>query len=81
MSEKKQTAVRWLIEHQSNMPNLLHGNITLEEYQRVKDDIINKALQMEREQIEEAYKCGKIPAMFSFNTPTANEYYTDTYGE
>ena len=55
MTAKKQTAVMWLIEQQANMPNLLHGHPTLEEYQRVKEDIINKALQMEREQIEEAY--------------------------
>ena len=81
MSEKKQTAVMWLLEQQANMPNLLHGHPTLEEYQRLKENINNQALQIEREQIEEAYKCGKIPAMFSFNTPTANEYYTDTYGE
>ena len=77
MSEKKQTAVRWLIEHQSNMPNLLHGNITLEEYQRVKDDIINKALQMEREQIEEAYGSDQAPC----SEEDCKKYYTDTYGE
>ena len=69
MSEKKQTAVMWLI---SKFPSYV-----VKEYQ----DEFDKALQMERDQIEEAYKCGKIPAMFSFNTPTANEYYTDTYGE
>ena len=58
MTAKKQTAMMWLLEQQANMPNLLHGHPTLEEYQRVKEDIINKALKMEREQIEEAYGDG-----------------------
>lgn len=72
MSEKKQTAVMWLKER---LPSLFIDDSGHYE------ELFQQALQMEREQIEEAYKCGKIPAMFSFNTPTANEYYTDTYGE
>ena len=68
----KQTALQWL----NDELNKKYG-IELS----ADSEVFNKALQMERDQIEEAYKCGKIPAMFSFNTPTANEYYTDTYGE
>lgn len=60
MSEKKQTAVMWLLEQQANMYNLLQDNISLQNYQRVKEDIINKALQMERDQIEEAYADGYL---------------------
>ena len=72
MTKKKQTALQWL----NNELSKKYG-IELS----ADSEVFNQALQMERDQIEEAYKCGKIPAMFSFNTPTANEYYTDTYGE
>lgn len=81
MSEKKQTAVMWLIEQQATMQNLLNGNLTLENYQRVKDEIINKALQMEREQKEYDYSCGVIHAIKNPDKIDCKQYYTDTYGE
>lgn len=80
MTEKKQTAVMWLIEQQANMPNLLHGHPTLEEYQRVKEDIINKALQMEEYQIERAFDDGYCNGKDDPNNFN-EQYYTDTYGE
>lgn len=77
MTAKKQTAVMWLLEQQANMPNLLHGHPTLEEYQRLKENINNQALQIEREQIEKAYGWDRIPC----SEEDCKQYYTDTHGE
>ena len=83
MSEKKQTAVMWLLEQQANMPNLLHGHPTLEEYQRLKENINNQALQMEREHTEESLKRFLLWTGESQKSMEIilNQYYTDTYGE
>lgn len=51
MTAKKQTAVEWLaLQLYEQMQMKGDGNIF--------DDILNKALQMEREQIEKAYGDG-----------------------
>ena len=60
---KKQTAVQWLQSQYENCPESF-----------LTDDGFNKALQMEREQIEEAFDNG-IPF------EKGSEYYTQTYGE
>ena len=72
MSEKKQTAVEWLaLELYEKMQMKGDGNIF--------DDILNKALQMEREQIEEAH--GDDYNDTTESVITGSQYYTDTYGE
>lgn len=72
MTAKKQTAVMWLKER---LPSLFIDDSGHYE------ELFQQALQMEREQIEEAFKVGRIPALFSINIPQAATYYTDTYGE
>lgn len=51
----------------------------LENYK--EPDAINKALQMEREQIGYDYSCGVIHAIKNPDKIDHNQYYTDTYGE
>ena len=72
--EKKQTAVQWL-ERKMRMRQM-----TLYEFQ----ELFRKALQMEREQIEEAYNegychgvdvgCGRRP-----ESKNGEQYYTQTF--
>jgi len=62
--EKKQTAVQWIIE-QLQAP-----------CRGIPSHIIEQALQMEREQIEEAFKDGITG---DSKCVTATEYYTQTF--
>lgn len=65
--EKKQTAVQWLIE---NMP---------EDYRlALPYELVEQAIQMEREQIEEAFVAGDERGTndIPFN---AEQYYTQTF--
>jgi hypothetical protein len=66
MSDKKQTAVQWLIEEIKN-DSLLQAKST-EEW----NEIFRKAKQMEREQIVDAYNNGDLRS--------ADLYYKETYG-
>ena len=64
----KQTAVDWLLEELSD-----NGFSHLD----LATDIIEQAKEMEKEQIIEAFKHGKLPPIFvNFN---AEEYYNETY--
>lgn len=70
--EKKQTAVEWLI-HQLRLEGFIQNG----------DDLIlieHKALAMQREQIEEAFKHGNLPT-FMGELLTADNYYERTYGK
>jgi DNA invertase Pin-like site-specific DNA recombinase len=58
---KKQTAVEWIYDEWSR-----NGTIFIED--------LDKAKQMEREQIEEAYKEG-------WQALTAEQYYNETYSK
>ena len=61
----KQTAVEWLIEE-------IHKNI-----EWIPVPMQEKAKEMEKEQITEAFKHGKLPPLFiNFN---AEQYYNETY--
>jgi len=61
----KQTAVEWLVEK-------LDQN-----FDYVADTLIEQAKEMEKEQIIESFKHGKLPPIFvNFN---AEEYYNETY--
>lgn len=68
MSEKKQTAVMWLKER---LPSLFIDDSGHYE------ELFQQALQMEREQIEEAYGSDQAPC----SEEDCKKYYTDTYGE
>jgi hypothetical protein len=64
--EKKQTAVEWLIE-----------KLELDMYQDLDDNtikIIDQALEMEKEQIENAFNYGQIDLGME-----ADEYYNYTF--
>jgi hypothetical protein len=61
---KKQTAVEWLIENLD--VDLVDSQFT-----------IQQAKQMEREQIEEAYKADLHPC----SDEDAEQYYNETYGK
>ena len=63
--QNKQTAVQWLIE---NMP---------EDYRlALPYELVEQAIQMEREQIEEAYYVGKYEW---HKHETTEQYYTQTF--
>ena len=69
-NEKKQTAVEWLIEQYK-----LIGMITTAQ--------INKAKEMEKEQIKTAYECGSEDGISHLYRDTVNytseDYYKQTY--
>lgn len=67
MTAKKQTAVMWLVEQ---MPRSARSYYSKQ---------IQQALQMEREQIEEAH--GDDYNDTTESVITGSQYYTDTYGE
>jgi len=68
MSDKKQTAVQWLLEQwpilESQLPKA----------------IINQALEMEREQIVDAHLTGLIYTLEIEGSKQAERYYNETYG-
>ena len=69
MENKQQTAVEWLVENAEDFfGNLLSPSIT------------DKALQMEREQIEQAYRVGVEEDVYNNPLRTGTDYFNDTYG-
>ena len=75
MSDKKQTAVNWLIDR---LTERYVSDITPEEWFGIKW----QAKQMEREQIEDAFAESRLThPMAGFKHDTFNEYYDQTYGE
>jgi hypothetical protein len=76
MENKKQTAVEWmfdkLLEEGSN--GTLRWHLKYDIFK-----IFEEAKEMEKEQIEESFKHGRLPIMLgSFQ---AKDYYKQTYGE
>jgi hypothetical protein len=71
-TQKKQTAVEWLQSELIRIKNLKRDDM---------DEVIartfNQALQMEKEQIVEAFKHGELPELFV--NLNAEEYYEQTY--
>jgi len=64
----KQTAVEW-IQQQVKQQGITHYFSLTE--------ILEKAKEVEKEQIKEAFKHGKLPPLFiNFN---AEQYYNETY--
>jgi len=73
MNDNKKTAVSWLIKKLQNRQNGIFNGLP----HLSLDEIYSKALQIEREQIEEAYYEGK-----ENNPPRLDwEYYDQTYGK
>jgi hypothetical protein len=81
MSDKRKTAVEWLIQQltktERNVINKTFLQMNKSMASVILTDLFDQAKQIEREQIEEAYYEGKqnIPSK------TPNEYYDQTYGE
>jgi hypothetical protein len=70
---KKQTAIDWLGEQVKSKENQKSFSIL----QWLK--IIEKAKEMEKEQIEEAWKRGNLPTSLG-RVLTEKDYYNETYG-
>jgi hypothetical protein len=67
----KQTAVEWLFEQIP--PEWSSSRSAFDAYKQAKE--------MEKEQIINAYKVGKVEAKnFSISTMTGEKYYNETYG-
>ncbi len=72
----KQTALQWYIKQ---CENIKYNPLEKNGYTIAKEKVINQALQMEREQIEEAYGDGLNAHRVDFCN--RNEYYQKTYGK
>ena len=66
--ENKQTAVEWLREQYDNNPESF-----------ITEDVFEKALQMEKEQLKDAYFIGGHN-MKNNRYKGMHEYYNETYG-
>ena len=64
--EKKQTAVEWLMD--------------LSRWAYLREGDFQEALQMEKEQIENAFTVGVEFEVYTNPLKTGKEYYTETYG-
>jgi len=74
----KQTAVEWLVTQLEGEESLVARIVGLKEY----NQIIKQAKQMEKEQIMDAYRVGKVEVkMPNELNITAEEYYNETYGK
>ena len=62
---KKQTAVEWLVEQYTQ------GNYSWEVY--------DKAKEMEKQQIKQAYNDGKAAVIHIENNMSLEEYFNETY--
>ena len=73
--EKKLTAVEWFLNELQRMQYFI-GNDMLQAY--------NQAIAMEKEQIEVAYRLGKVKGKVNSDdvyAVTPDDYYTKTYGK
>jgi hypothetical protein len=81
----KQTAVQWLFEQlcseKLSWSKDCNGKLFIDV---VTSDILQKAKQMEREQIEDAFKHGQNNGFMyherGFDTISSNQFYKQTYG-
>jgi len=73
--EAKQTAVEWL----KNNLEQYGSSSRLDLDWKTLDELIEQAKAMEKQQIEESFKNGRLPVLFgSFK---AEDYYNETYGK
>ena len=73
----KQSALQWYIEQCEN--SFKYNPLQKDGYTIAKEKITKQALEMEREQIEEAYGDGLNAHRVDFCN--RNEYYQKTYGK
>jgi|688.fasta_scaffold1831568_2 hypothetical protein len=74
--EKKQTAVSWLISRLALVDNSPFQAIA---FYHDNKDLIEKAKEMEKQQIAKAYANGVVNEISIYNTITGEEYYNETY--
>jgi hypothetical protein len=69
--ENNMTAVEWLIQQIEEKNG--------KDFSSYYSEFVNQAKAMEKEQIEESFKNGRVPVLFgSFK---AEDYYNETYGK
>ena len=68
--EKKQTAVQWLMQQIDN---------NLNQFSTAWQEEFNQALQMEREQIEEAVLYGNRQEFYDGTESSGQQYYNETF--
>jgi hypothetical protein len=76
--KKKQTALDWYIEQ--NFNNIVQREtqqISQDEYVIAYNNLLNQAKQMEKEQIEDAYRISPNNELWS---NSGIDYYNETYG-
>lgn len=71
---QKQTAVEWLITELN--PELNYIPIT--QWNRIRD-LVQRAKEMEKQQLIESFKHGEMPKLFS--NLSAEQYYNEEYGK
>tara|TARA_R110000822_G_scaffold113453_1_gene244575 strand:+ start:35 stop:469 length:435 start_codon:yes stop_codon:yes gene_type:complete len=74
MSNKQQTAVDWLIE-KFNQCEPMYSGIQSNEHKEYLDKLVQQAKEMEKEQIEDAYKADLYPC----SDEDAEQYYKENY--
>jgi len=75
----KQTAVEWLANRIIELEERLRQKeININDFFELKDELVEQALEMEKEQLIETWKHGNLPT-FLGKTLTAEEYYNKTY--
>lgn len=76
--EKKQTAVQFYEKnHRNLLIRLENKEISIGQYAVLGFELYKQALQIEREQIEEAFNCGDCNG--TFETVNRKQYYTQTF--
>lgn len=75
--ETTQTAVDWLVEKFNQCEPMYSGIISLE-HKKYLDGLIQQALAMEQQKIENAWVDAKI-SMINKEIKNAEEYYNQTY--
>jgi len=81
--ENKQTAVEWFASEVLKLNReLVSKTISIDGFIHKSEQILERAKQMEKEQIMKAYESGCIGEQFELNcNQSKEEYYTKTYGK
>ena len=78
--EKKQTAVQWYFEKQTELDNSFdEQEVDILEYIERKKEIQDQAKQMEKEQIEYFFNCGRQYQLTGEGT--FKQVHNETYGD
>ena len=80
-NNKQQTAVEWYMEKLLDLDyEYAKGLITLGVWSERKNSLIEKAKEMEKEQILDAYECGFESEHDARIPQSSMRYYNETYG-